>query len=165
MNLSRILRHLAHMPARTRCLFPPEALNELTTRIGRSEHGHSGEIRLIIEGSLDLDQLLSGMTARDRAVELFSRERVWDTEHNTGILVYLLLAERQLEIVADRGISARVPQARWDAICQAIAADLAAGRHVPALEQGLAQLDALLAEHVPPGTDNPDELANAPLVL
>ena len=109
--------------------------------------------------------LVRGISARDRAIEHFSRLRIWDTEQNAGVLVYLLLADRRVEIVADRGIHVRVGSAAWETICGAMQRDFAAGRFEPGVITGIQAISDLLALHFPPRDDNPDELSNRPVVL
>ena len=116
MDLSRILRHLFATMWSVRRAFPPSALDAIERTIGETEAMHEGQIRFAVEHALDLPQLLAGMSARARAVDVFSHLRVWDTEHNNGVLIYLLLADRDVEIVADRGIYLRVDEG-WEAIC------------------------------------------------
>ena len=108
---------------------------------------------------------MRGISARERAIELFSRLRIWDTEQNAGVLVYLLLADRRVEIVADRGIHSRVGATAWEAICGAMQREFAAGRFEPGVIAGIQAISDLLALHFPPRADNPDELPNRPVVL
>ena len=166
MQWHRLWQHLLYAPRQTRRLFPAAELQQLTHDVAQSELHHRGEIRLVLEGSYTLSQLLGGLQSRPRAIELFSRYQVWDTEDNTGVLIYLLLAEHRIEIVADRGIARCVPQEQWDAICTDMQRALAQGRHVAALRAGLLQVTALLAQHFPAeGHVNPNELCDAPIVL
>ena len=96
--------------------FPPSAMAAIEEAIAKSEREHSGELRFAVEPALDTSALLAGQSGRERALEVFSQLRVWDTEENNGVLIYLLLADRDIEIVADRGVNARVPQAEWEKI-------------------------------------------------
>src|SRR5574340_1115776 len=108
MALKRIMRHLSSGLAAARRAFPPRALDAIERVIRETEARHDGQIRFAVEAALDLAPLLAGQTARQRAIEVFSQLRVWDTEHNNGVLIYLLLADRDAEIVADRGLHARI---------------------------------------------------------
>jgi uncharacterized membrane protein len=119
-----------------------------------------------VESRLTVRAVLSGLNARMRAQEVFAQLRVWDTEENCGVLIYLLLSEQRIEIVADRGIARRVPQARWDEVCALMRDHFAAGRWREGSLEGLAAINALLAEHFPAGDrDNPDELPDRPVLL
>ncbi len=104
-------------------------LKEIERRIGDVERVHPGELRFVVEHALELGDLLVGLTPRERALEIFGLVRVWDTEHNSGILIYVLHAEHAVEIVADRGIAQRVPQAEWDSLCRLMEKDFVAGRY------------------------------------
>lgn len=166
MRARRLWQSLTFSAWRARRCFPPAALQSMQQTISGSEASHLGEVRLVIEGSLSLSQLLSNLSPRQRAVQLFSEYRVWDTEHNTGVLVYLLLAERRLEIVADRGISARVSQEQWDALAARMREQLAAGQWLPAVQDAVQRICALLEQHFPSHQqDNPNELSDAPILL
>ena len=110
MNLKRILRHLAMTQGQVHRAFPHTALKAIEQAIKASEMTHTGEVRFVVEGALDGAPLFSGQTARERALALFAQLGMWDTEHNTGVLIYLLLADRAVEIVADRGIHAKAGQ-------------------------------------------------------
>lgn len=165
MNLARILRHLL-MPAwRVRRAFPRKTLDAIEHAVAEAEREHRGEIRFAVEGALSGPALWRGQPSRERAVDVFSLLRVWDTELNTGVLVYVLLADRAVEIVADRGIAAKVPQERWEAICREMEAAFAQGRFEQGAIQGLRAIAALLKQHFAAGGANPNELPNRPVVL
>lgn len=165
MNLKRTFRHLLLPPWWLKRPFSRAALQRIERAIADSEHSHLGELRLVIEAVLPWRDVLRGTSARERAIEVFSQERVWDTEHNSGVLLYLLLADRDIEIVADRGIHARVGRERWDAVCAAMERHFHAGALEAGLVQGIRAIDALLTEHFPAaGHDNHDELANSPVL-
>ena len=155
------LDHLALMRA-----FPLATLEAVGRAVAEQERRHRGELRVAIEGGLPIQALLAGRTARERALEQFTRLRVWDTEDNSGVLIYLLLADRRVEIVADRGIHAQVGDIAWETICGAMQQEFAAGRFEAGILGGLASVSDLLAQHFPPRAgDNPDELPNAPVVV
>jgi len=136
------------------------ALQRLEARVAASERRHSGEIRLCVEAGLPLSYLWRGATARQRAVTLFGKLRVWDTEHNNGVLIYLLLAEHAIEIVADRGLSRHVPQSHWDGLVAGMRQAFGRGRFEEGLMQAIGAVDALLLRHYPldDGKHNPNEL-------
>src|SRR5258708_39762025 len=121
-------RHLSTQPGRARRGFPPAALRAIEKAIGEEERRHGGQLRFAVEASLPLGELLRGTRSRERAVECFGRLRVWDTEHNSGVLIYLLLADRRVEIVADRGIHGKVGTTAWEAICGEMQREFARGQ-------------------------------------
>lgn len=162
--MKRFLTHLFLGPTLLRRCFPPHDLERITTAIAEGERGHRAEIRFCVEGALDLGELLRKVSPRECAIEAFSDLRVWDTEHNNGVLIYLLLAERDIEIVADRGVNAKVPPAEWEAICRLIEEGLRSGRCADAVITGIKRISALLATHFPPDGRRSDELPNEPLV-
>ncbi|MDZ7591268.1 MAG: TPM domain-containing protein [Rubrivivax sp.] len=137
-----------------------EALQRLEARVAASERHHSGEIRLCVEAGLPLSYLWRGATARERAVAMFGKLRVWDTDANNGVLIYLLLAEHAIEIVADRGLARQVPQAHWDALVGGMREAFRAGRFEAGLAQAIDAVDAMLVRHFPlgAGEPNPNEL-------
>lgn len=146
--------------------FSTALLDELAAAITAGEREHLGEVRLAVESRLPLRAVLAGVDARVRAQQVFAQLRMWDTECNSGVLIYLLLAERRIEIVADRGIAARVPQAQWEAICAGMRDAYAQGRWREGSLEGIAAVHALLREHFPSaGMDNPDELPDRPVLL
>ena len=161
-KLTRILKHRwldEHDAAR---LLDKAALDRLEAQVASSENKHSGEIRLCVEASLPLSYLWRDATARERAVALFGKLRVWDTEHNNGVLIYLLLAEHAIEIVADRGLSRAVPQAHWEAVLAGMRQAFARGEFEPGLAAAVRAVDEVLALNfgLADGLQNPDELPN-----
>ena len=165
-KLKRIARHRWLDEADTHKAVPPEMVERLKRRVAASEHRHSGEIRICVEASLPTSYLWRGATVRERAVTLFGKLRVWDTEHNNGVLVYLLLAERAIEIVADRGLNSRVADAEWKRIVAAMASAFQQGRIEDGLTQALEEVSALLVQHFPlaSGEANPNELPDEPML-
>jgi uncharacterized membrane protein len=162
----RWIRHLfLDHPALARA-FPRATLDAIGRAVAEQERRHRGELRVAIEGGLPLQALVAGRSARERALEQFTRLRVWDTEDNAGVLIYLLLADRRVEIVADRGIHARVGDTAWETICGAMQQEFAAGRFEAGVLVGLSSVSDLLAQHFParPG-ENPNELPDAPVIL
>jgi uncharacterized membrane protein len=164
-GLKRLIRHLLTDQWAIRHAFPAASLDAIERAIEVQEQRHDGELRFTVEAALPLWDLVRGLSARDRAVELFGRLRVWDTERNCGVLIYLLLADKRVEIVADRGIHAKVGAAAWEAICGAMQREFAAGRFEQGAVVGVQAVSDLLATHFPPRPENPDELANRPVVL
>lgn len=165
MIIFRILRHILMPDWLARRPFTPAVMARIEAAIRQTEAAHRGEIRFATEGGLELHALCKGIAPRVRAIEVFSQLRVWDTEENTGVLVYLQLIDRDFEIVADRGISARVPQAQWDAICAGMESAFRAGRFEEGVMTGLREVGALLTQHFPARAGNPDELPNKPVML
>lgn len=161
----RWLRHLVGDTA-VRRLFPPTSLDRIQAAIKRTERTHLGEICFAIEGGLGLGQVARGRTSRERAEEVFAQLRVWDTAHNTGVLIYLLLADHAIEVVADRAVAARVARAEWDEICALMRAKFAAREYEAGAVAGLEAVTALLVRHLPSeGVANPDELPDRPQIL
>ena len=140
-------------------------LDAIEHEITVAEGHHRGEIRFVIEANLDLLQLVRGTTARTRALELFSELHVWDTEENSGVLVYLLLAERRVEIVADRGINTKVRPESWADVCRHMSQAFQRGQFETGALQGIREIDAQLTVHFPTTGDRANELPNQPLVL
>ena len=165
-----ILRHRWFDSGDTHRLVPDDMAERLRRRIAASEGRHSGEIRLCVEAALPLsylwrlgkDSTLAQLT-RERAVSWFGRLGVWDTQDNNGVLVYLLLAERRIEIVADRGLTSRVEQAHWQAVVDRLAERLHQGAFEDGMTQALEEVSALLVQHFATGSDtlNPNELPDA----
>jgi uncharacterized membrane protein len=166
MQISRILKHLTCGPWQVRRCFPRASMRAIQSAIAQSETSHMGELRFAVEAALEWHDLLRGLSPRQRAIEVFSGLHIWDTEHNSGVLIYLLLAERRVEIVADRGIHARVGEQRWLEICREMEAAFRRGDFERGVLTGIARITALLAEHFPAGGEpNPNELSDAPVVL
>jgi len=165
MGIGRLFRHVLSDHWSVRYAFPPRAMKAIEAAIEAQERRHEGEIRFAVEPALPFSDFVRGVSPRARAIELFSRLRVWDTERNAGVLVYLLLADKRVEIVADRGIHARVGATAWEAICGAMQREFAAGRFETGVVAGVQAISDLLATHFPPRGENPDELPNRPVVL
>jgi len=162
----RWIRHLLLDDIAARRAFPRAALDAIGRAVAEQEKRHRGELRVVIEGGLPLGTLAAGRAARERALEHFARLRVWDTDDNAGVLIYLLLADRRVEIVADRGIHARVGGIAWETICGAMQQEFAAGRFEAGVRTGLSSVSDLLAQHFPAQAGgNPNELPDAPVIL
>ena len=165
-RLTRLLRH-RWADGRLRRVLTPEVLQRLGQRVAASERRHTGQIRICAEGGLPLSYLWRGASARERAITQFGKLRVWDTEHNNGVLIYLLLAEHAIEIVADRGLAQRVPEATWHTLVQRLGEALRAGQYEDGLTEVLADVSALLVAHFPASGHAPgsNELPDAPVLL
>ena len=146
-RLARILKHRWTDETDTARALSPQALARLEARVATSERRHSGEIRLCVEAGLPLSYLWRDATPRQRAVTMFGKLRVWDTEFNNGVLIYLLLAEHAIEIVADRGLMRQVPQATWDGLVTGMREHFRGGRFEEGLGQAVDAVDTLLTRH------------------
>ncbi len=162
----RLLRHRRFDHGDAKRLLGAGALERIQARVAASELQHSGEIRICVEAGLPLSYVRTRATPRDRAIAMFGKLRVWDTAHNNGVLIYLLLAEHAIEIVADRGLSTRVEAAEWQRIAQSMQAAFKDGGFETGLNQAVDAVGALLSQHfaLAPGEANPNELPDAPYV-
>jgi len=158
----RLLRHLLALPGAVARAFPSRAFQRIEQAIRQGEKLHDGEIRFAVEAALDPAQLWRGVSARERAIDVFSELGVWDTERNNGVLLYLLLAERDVEIVADRGFNGKVSAAEWERICRRMEAALREGRQADAVVDGIEGVSQLVARHFPPAPGGRNELPDAP---
>ncbi len=165
ISLTRMARHLFHPRWLVARAFPRRSLDRIGAAIAASETGHGGEIRFAVEGALGVPALLRGETARQRAVQVFSELRVWDTEANSGVLVYLLLADRDVEILADRGLNGRVAAAEWEAICREMESHFRQGEFEAGVLAGIARIDGLLRRHFPVTGENANELPDRPALI
>jgi uncharacterized membrane protein len=165
MNLARIGRHLLEHHWRVRRLFTPPVLDRIEQAIKAGEATHSGQVRFVVEGALDGAPLFRNQSARERAIDIFSQLRIWDTEHNNGVLIYLLLADRDIEIVADRGINAKVGTEGWEKICAILEKELRAGLFEYGVIKGIREVSRVLAQHFPKEPGGTNELPDAPVVL
>jgi uncharacterized membrane protein len=165
MPIVRTLRHLFATRWGTRRCFTPAVLTRIESAIAGVERNHAGEIRFAIETALDYPDLWLGVTPRERAVIVFGLLGVWDTAGNNGVLIYVLVADRDVEIVADRAIAARVPQADWDAVCREVEAHFHAGRFAEGSVAAIAGVGRLLALHFPGAGGDRNEQANRPVLL
>jgi uncharacterized membrane protein len=165
MDWKRMLRHLwIGAPERNR-LFPAPVLKSITGAIAAAEAKHHGEIRFAVEASLAASEVAKGVSARQKAIEAFARLGVWDTEANNGVLIYLLLADRDVEIVADRGVHAKVGPEGWETICRAMEAEFRAGRFEAGVLAGIAAVGRHLETHFPRTGADVNELPDAPVMV
>ena len=165
MGIARIGKHLLEHRWRARRLFPPRVLAAIEQAIKTGEATHSGQVRFVVEGALDGAPLFRNQPARERAIDIFAQLRIWDTVHNNGVLIYLLLADRDVEIVADRGIDAKVTAAGWEKICVGMESDFKAGKFERGAIRGIEAVSRLLAQHFPAHGKGPNELPDAPVVI
>ena len=165
-RLMRILKHRWRDERDLRRTLSQADLDRLEAEVAASERGHSGEIRICVEAGLPLSYLWRGASARERAVAMFGKLGVWDTEHNNGVLIYLLLAERQIEIVVDRGLARQVDTPQWQAVIAGMADSFRSGAHAQGLSAAVQAVDGVLRQHFPLAADrpNPDELPNRPVL-
>ena len=161
-----MLRHLFATRAATRRRFPAEVLDSIAAAIAAAETRTSGEVRFVVETALELPEVWAGVGARDRAVQTFSDLHMWDTEARNGVLIYVLLADRNVEIVADRGAAWLIGQADWEGVCRIMEGHFGAGRFAEGAVAGVEAVGGLLARHFPPPQGrNRDELPNQPALL
>jgi uncharacterized membrane protein len=165
MGIGRIARHLIEHHWQVRRIFTPAVRDRIAQAIHAGEATHAGQVRFVVEGALDGAPLFRNQPARQRALDVFSHLRIWDTAHNNGVLIYLLLADRDVEIVADRGVDARVGQAGWDAICRDMEAAFRVGRFEDGVVNGIAAVSREPARHFPPQADQRNELPDQPVVM
>lgn len=162
---TRVIRHLFHPGWLVLRAFPRRTMDRITDAVSASEREHGGEIRFAVEGALDFLPLMRGVTARDRAVQVFSDLRVWNTRADNGVLIYLLLADRDVEILADRGFNGKVAAQEWEDICREMEAHFARGEFEQGALAGISRVGALLRGHFPASAGNPNELPDAPAVI
>jgi uncharacterized membrane protein len=165
-KLMRIVKHRWLDEGDVRNALGPVALQRLEERVTASEKKHSGEVRICVEAGLPWSYLWKNLSARDRAIAMFGKLRVWDTERNNGVLIYLLLADHAIEIVADRGLNAQVNAAQWQTILAGMREAFRAGQYEEGLNAAVDAVDALLEKHFPAqaGETNPNELPNRPWI-
>ena len=162
----RLLRHRSFDERDAKRVLSKDALARIEARVAASEQRHSGEIRVAVEAGLPLSYLRRHASARDRAVAMFGKLGVWDTERNNGVLIYLLLAEHAIEIVADRGLNRQVDAAEWAQVAASMQGAFQGGDFEGGLLRAVDAVDALLVRHFPrqPGDKDVNELPDAPLV-
>jgi uncharacterized membrane protein len=165
MNIKRIGRHLLEHHWRVKRIFPPAVLARIERAIKAGEATHAGQVRFVVEGALDGAPLFRDQPARERALDQFAHLRIWDTAHNNGVLIYLLLADRDVEIVADRGIDAKVGAEGWETICRAMETDFRAGNFERGVINGIEAVSRELAKYFPPDGHPRNELPDKPVVI
>ena len=165
MNIKRIAKHLLMTHWQVNRTFPRDMLAAIDRAIKASEIAHDGEIRFAVEGALDGAALLKGQSGKARALEVFSQLRVWDTQHNNGLLIYLLLADRHVEIVADSGIHEKVGTAEWEGICRKMEMAFKQANYEGGVVIGIQAVTQLLAKHFPAAASGRNELPDKPVLL
>lgn len=164
-TLSRLWKHLTTTASVGRRAFPQETLNAIQQAIADGERQHRAEVRVVIEADLRPWQVLQGETSRMRAQELFAEHGVWDTEENTGILVYILLADHKVEILPDRAVKRALTAEQWLSVCRTMTEAFRQGRYHDGVLSAIQQLNTMLAQHFPDDGSSHDQLVNEPLVL
>lgn len=152
--MGRILSNLFYPPFLARRAFPDEALKEISYAISAAEQEQGCEILFVVEAAMDLKHLWRGMTTWDRAVDLFASRRVWDTADNTGILLYVVMAERAVELVADRGVLEKVSEEALMDVVHEVTAEIRKQNEVRGVIAGISNLVQLLKPHFPPKDTN-----------
>lgn len=165
MNVARCARHLCHPRWALRRRFPDAVLQRIESAVRLAETNHAGEIRVALEGDLDLGDLLRDKSSRERAAEVFSQLGVWDTARSNGVLIYVLLADRDVEILADRGFDGLVEPLQWERACRAIDAEFSCGRWEQGLLAGIEAVSAIVAAHFPVQGGDRRNLPDRPALL
>ena len=165
MNIKRIIRHLVMTHWQVNRAFPRQTMIAIEQAIKASKTAHVGEIRFAVEGALHSTPLFKEQSARERAIDVFSQLRIWDTEHNNGVLIYLLLADRAVEIVADRGIHARVGAPQWENICRTMENAFKQTDYEGGVVSGIQAVTRHLIQHFPASGAGQNELPDKPVVL
>ena len=165
MNIARLLRHICTTRWSTRRRFPVPVRDAIEKAIGECEMRHGGEIRFVVETAFDLPELWRGLPVRSRALQVFGQFGVWDTAHNNGVLIYVLMADRGVEIIADRGIATHVAPHEWQAVCRQMEQHYRAGRFREGSISGIEGVGALLGRHFPGKAASDNELPNQPVLL
>lgn len=163
--IKRLIRHGFSLPWLAKQYFPAESLKRVEAEIAKSETHHFGEIRFVVESNLSFLEILRKKSAKKRALEIFSGLHIWDTELNNGVLIYLLLADHDFEILADRGIHHRVGKEGWESICQQMEAMFRKGEFELGVIFGIHQISEVLTQHFPAHGENKNELPNKPLII
>jgi uncharacterized membrane protein len=164
MQWQRALRHAFTTDSLVKHSFPAGAVDRIEQAVQAGERGHRGELRVVVEGALPFFAALHGITARERALEVFSINRIWDTEYNSGVLIYLLLADHSVEIIADRGINHRVAQDEWAKICQQMQSCFSKQQFEDGIILGVQHIADLLRAHFPAVINDANELSDRPLI-
>ena len=166
-RIKRIFKHRWLDESDSSKAVPAAMAERLRSRVAASERRHAGEVRICVEAGLPMSYLWRNASARQRAVAMFGKLRVWDTEHNNGVLIYLLLADHAIEIVADRGLNAVVPPAQWQGMIRNLSQALRENRYEDGLTLALEEVSAVLVHHFPRSADamNPDELSDVVILM
>jgi uncharacterized membrane protein YgcG len=165
MDWKRFWRHVAMTPAQARRAFPDRTMEAIARAIAEGERRHRGEVCFVVEAELSTAQLWRGLSARDRAREVFASQAVWNTEENNGVLVYVLLADHRVEIVADRGIDARVGADEWQRVVDDMDAHLRAGRYEDGALAGVNGVGDLLTRHFADTGAGRNQIPDRPIMM
>jgi len=165
MIIRRIIKHLITGSMAQKAAFPAHSLHAIEQAIHEAEAKHAGQVRFAVEASLDFAALWRNQTASERAIDMFSQLRVWDTEHNNGVLIYLLLADRDVEIIADRGIHAKLGKAGWEGICLEMESAFRLGNFEAGVIKGIHAVSSHLQRYFPKKPTSVNELSNKPIIL
>jgi uncharacterized membrane protein len=164
-SVFRFFKHFFSHPWQVNRHFSAIALHEIEKAITTSEKKHAGEIRLVVEAGLHPLEILYKKTPKKRAIELFGRLNIWDTEYNNGVLIYLLLVDRDVEIVGDRGIDKYIGHDGWQVICREMEALFRKGEFEAGVLYGIERIGAVLEKHFPTTGASLNEVSNKPLIL
>ncbi|HEX5130420.1 MAG TPA: TPM domain-containing protein [Usitatibacter sp.] len=165
MDWKRFWRHVAMTPATARRAFPDATMDAIARAIAEGERRHRGEVCFVVEAELSTTQLWRGLAARERAREVFASQGVWNTEENNGVLVYVLLADHDVEIVADRGIGARVDAAEWRSVVGAMEAHFRGGAYEAGAVTGVNGVNEILARHFPDARAGANQIPDRPIMM
>jgi uncharacterized membrane protein len=165
MGVKRIGKHLIEHHWRVRRIFTRGVLTRIEQAIKAGETTHRGQVRFAVEGALDGAALFRDQPARERAIDVFAHLRIWDTSQNNGVLIYVLLADRDVEIVADRGIDVHVGKHRWERICHEVDTEFRAGNFETGVIKGIEAVSRELAKHFPADEVGRNELPDHPVVI
>ena len=165
MELKRFWRHVWMSPLTARRCFSDATLDAIQREVVALEQRHRGEVCVVVEAELSTAQLWSELSSRDRAREVFASRCVWNTEENNGVLIYLLLADHKVEVVADRGVDAKVAPGQWQAICHLMETHFRDGRFEAGAIAGVRAVSEVLASHFPAGVQARNELGDRPVLM
>lgn len=161
----RLIRHIFTLPGAVKKHFPLDSMRRIEQAIANSERTHAGQIRFVVETNLEVPDILRKVSGKKRAIEVFSQLRIWDTEQNNGVLIYLLLADHDFEILADRGIHHHVGDEGWEQISQEMEKRFRNQQFEAGILYGIEQISLVLAQHYPSNGIHKNELPNAPVVM
>ena len=165
MRAQRLIQHWLASLRPARKLIPPSALAQIEHEIELAERSHAGEIRVAVETALSLRQIWHKLSARQRALQVFASLGVWDTKHNNGVLIYVLLGDRAVEIIADRGIAEHIPAAEWQALCDEVGERFRQGDATAGCCVAVQSVGRRLARFFPASEGEGNELPNQPVLL
>jgi len=165
MKISRLIKHLISHGRKVGSHFSSKDLEVIAKAISQSEGQHTGQICFAVEGAMDVPALLKNQSPRARAIEVFSRLKIWDTEHNNGVLIYVLIADHAVEIISDREINKSVGPNEWQAVCQGIESKFAKGNYQQGVLSAIDRLTQVLHQHFPRTHPSPNEISDNPVLL